>query len=235
MKNLFFTFTLLTSLSLSAQNLVNNGDFSQEVNEIVTNPSEAIPAKWFILNNEEKGISNISYVHDENQSYNGCMQIDNAEGEGNIAWYKVLVGQRLKNAGIEKGIYRLSFEAKAISNEAKVNVYIKKTIEKEGKDPLTNKNFTTFFVRDAYDIYNDAQMNQSGAAYNYKVGPKWKKVYVDFNTAKVINNYNSKKAIKGLAVTDSEESILNDCYIAIQCLNKGESVRIDNVKFEKIK
>jgi len=205
MKNLFFTFTLLTSLSLSAQNLVNNGDFSQEVNEIVTNPSEAIPAKWFILNNEEKGISNISYVHDENQSYNGCMQIDNAEGEGNIAWYKVLVGQRLKNAGIEKGIYRLSFEAKAISNEAKVNVYIKKTIEKEGKDPLT-----------------------------YKVGPKWKKVYVDFNTAKVINNYNSKKAIKGLAVTDSDESILNDCYIAIQCLNKGESVRIDNVKFEKI-
>lgn len=226
---------LLLSLNSQAQNLIKNGDFSQEVTQKVINPSDATPGEWFILNNDEKGISTISYIHDENPKYDGCIQITNIEGKGSIPWYKALLGQRLKNAGIEKGIYRLSFEAKADKNEATVGVFIKQTIEKEGIDPATNKNYTTFFVRDAYDINDDKQIKQSGANYNRKVSDKWTKVYVDFNTGKVINNYYSKNAVKGLTVSESDESILNDCYVAIQCLKEGESVRIDNVKFERIK
>jgi len=236
MKNSIIILTVLFfSLNLHAQNLFKNGDFSQEVTLKVINPSEATPGEWFILNNEEKGISKISYIHDENPKYNGCMQITNIDGKGSIPWYKLLLGQRLQNAGIEKGVYRLSFEAKADKKEATVGVFIKQTIEKQGIDPATNKNYTTFFVRDAYDINDDKQIKQSGANYNRKVSDKWTKVYVDFNTGKVINNYYSKNAVKGLTVSESDESILNDCYVAIQCLKEGESVRIDNVKFERIK
>lgn len=236
MKKIMYLSLLLFSVTiLPAQELIKNGDFTENIIDEVTNPAKAMRGEWFVVNNEAEGVVSINYFEDENNFEHATgMRISNEEGKGKLSWYKVFLGQRISDS-LEEGIYRLSFEAKGERKNTEIGMYIKQTAEEAGKDPATGKNYNTFFVRKAYDIDDEDSKKQSGAAYIRKIGTKWTKVYVDFDMSKVINNYNSKSAVAGLAISDSNEAILNDCYIAIQALRKGDTVSIDNVVLKKIK
>lgn len=231
---MYLSLLLFSVTMLPAQELIKNGDFADNIIDEVTNPTRAMSDEWFIVNNETDEVTSINYFEDENDfEHSTCICISNENGKGKLSWYKVLLGQRITD-GLEKGIYRLSFQAKGERKNTEISTYIKQTVEQTGKDPATGKNYNTFFVRKAYDINDEDSDKQSGAAYIRKIGTKWTKVYVDFDMSKIINNYNSKSAVAGLSISDANEAILNDCYIAIQALRKGDTVYIDNVVLKKI-
>ena len=95
--------------------------------------------------------------------YPNAMKIDNSGAEKNTSWYKAFLGQRITD-GLEKGIYVLTFYAKAKEAGTPVSVYIKQTNEEKNDNGKLN---TTFFMRRDYDA--DAQPNASGAQYNFKI------------------------------------------------------------------
>lgn len=232
-KVLFAGLLAVMCAGASAQNLIKNNDFATEVSTTVPNPSKATAGEWFILNNEKDGATSITWGNETgDKKYPAAMKFDNSDATANLSWYKVLLGQRITD-GLEKGIYNLTFYAKGKEADSQVSVYIKQTVEEKNAD--TGKYNTTFFARKDYDGEN--QPNASAAQYNYKLkdGDKWTKVSVDFDMAKVANAISSKKSNPALEVsaTPSDAAILNDCYVAILGLNKGNIIEISDVTLKK--
>ncbi|GAE16216.1 hypothetical protein JCM6292_2617 [Bacteroides pyogenes JCM 6292] len=141
------------------------------------------------------------------------------------------MGQRVTK-GLERGVYVLTFYAKADKEDTQVGVYIKQTNEEKNEAGKAN---TTFFVRRDYDA--DAQPNASGAQYNFKLksAGKWTKVVVYYDMSQVVNVINSKKANPNLEVTDTDDdaAILKDCYVAILAQGKGAVVEVSDVSLKK--
>ena len=159
------------------------------------------------------------------------MKIDNSGAAKNISWYKAFLGQRVTD-GLQKGIYVLTFYAKAKEAGTPVSVYIKQTNEEKNDNGKLN---TTFFMRRDYDA--DAQPNASGAQYNFKIkdADKWTKVVVYYDMGQVVNAISSKKSNPALEVSDTDDdaAILKDCYVAILGQNKGGVVEISDVTLKK--
>ena len=151
--------------------------------------------------------------------------------EKNTSWYKAFLGQRITD-GLEKGVYVLTFYAKAKEAGTPVSVYIKQTNEEKNDNGKLN---TTFFMRRDYDA--DAQPNASGAQYNFKIkdAGKWTKVVVYYDMGQVVNAISSKKSNPALEVSDTDDdaAILKDCYVAILGQNKGGVVEISDVTLKK--
>ena len=162
-KVLFAGLLVIAGVSVSAQNLIKNEKFATEVKTKVTNANKAAAGEWFILNNEADGVTTIAWEQTGDAKYPNAMKFDNSGAEKNISWYKAFLGQRITD-GLEKGIYVLTFYAKAKEAGTPVGVYIKQTNEEKNDNGKYN---TTFFMRRDYDA--DAQPNASGAQYNFKI------------------------------------------------------------------
>jgi hypothetical protein len=235
MKHLFSLIALLSVCALStAQNLVQNADFSKAISQTVTNPAKATVGEWFIVNNDKPGVTSILWNQDSSDSmYPASVKFDNTNAPANLSWYKAYLGQRINH--LTKGIYLLTFYAKVSEKNTPVSVYIRQT--QEVKDAATGKYSTTFFVRDGYNP--DTQINSSAAQYNCQVknAGQWQKIIVKFNTGLLANNINSKKSDPELSITDTPDAadILNDCYMAIWSSTKGSVVSVSNVSLTKVK
>ena len=232
-KVLFAGLLAVAALSVSAQNVIKNEKFAAEVANKVTNANKAAAGEWFIMNNEAAGTTTIAWEQTGDVQYPNAMKIDNSGAAKNTSWYKAFVGQRLTD-GLEKGVYVLTFYAKAKEAGAQVGAYIKQTNEEKGDN---GKYETTFFMRRDYDA--DAQPNASGAQYNFKIkeAGKWTKVVVYYDMSKVVNAINSKKSNPDLEVddVDADDAILKDCYLAILSQSKGGVVEISDVVLRKVK
>lgn len=221
----------VAGVSVNAQNLIKNEKFATEVTDKVTNPNKATAGEWFVLNNEAAGATTIAWEQTGDAEYPNAIKIDNSGASKNISWYKAFVGQRITD-GLEKGIYVLTFYAKAKEADTPVSVYIKQTNEEKNDNGKYN---TTFFMRRNYDA--DSQPNASGAQYNFKIkdADKWTKVVVYYDLGQVVNAISSKKSNPDLAVseTDDDAAILKDCYVAILAQKAGGVVEISNVTLKK--
>ena len=230
-KVLFAGLLVLAGVSVSAQNLIKNEKFATEVKTKVTNANKATAGEWFIMNNEADGVTTIAWEQTGDAKYPNAMKFDNSGAEKNISWYKAFLGQRITD-GLDKGIYVLTFYAKAKEAGTPVSVYIKQTNEEKNDNSKYN---TTFFMRRDYDA--DAQPNASGAQYNFKIkdAGKWTKVVVYYDMGQVVNAISSKKANANLEVSDTDDdaAILKDCYVAILSQNKGGVVEISDVTLKK--
>lgn len=162
-KVLFAGLLVLAGVSVSAQNLIKNEKFATEVKTKVTNANKATAGEWFIMNNEADGVTTIAWEETGDAKYPNAMKLDNSGAEKNLSWYKAFLGQRITD-GLDKGIYVLTFYAKAKEAGTPVSVYIKQTNEEKNDNGKYN---TTFFMRRDYDA--DAQPNASGAQYNFKL------------------------------------------------------------------
>ena len=127
-KVLFAGLLAIAGVSVSAQNLIKNEKFATEVKTKVTNANKATAGEWFIMNNEADGATTIAWEQTGDAKYPNAMKIDNSGAEKNISWYKAFLGQRVTD-GLEKGIYVLTFYAKAKEAGTPVSVYIKQTNE----------------------------------------------------------------------------------------------------------
>ena len=230
-KVLLVSLLAIAGVSISAQNLIKNEKFATEVTNKVTNPSKATAGEWFIMNNEADGVTTIAWEQTGDAKYPNAIKIDNSGAEKNTSWYKAFLGQRITD-GLEKGIYVLTFYAKAKEAGTPVSVYIKQTNEEKNDNGKLN---TTFFMRRDYDA--DAQPNASGAQYNFKIkdADKWTKVVVYYDMGQVVNAISSKKSNPALEVSDTDDdaAILKDCYVAILGQNKGGVVEISDVTLKK--
>lgn len=233
MKKVLFAGLLaaFAGVSVSAQNLIKNEKFATEVTNKVTNANKATAGEWFIMNNEADGVSTIAWEQTGDAKYPNAMKIDNSAADKNTAWYKAFVGQRVTD-GLQKGIYVLTFYAKAKEAGAQVSAYIKQTNEDKNDNGKYN---TTFFMRRDYDA--DSQPNASAAQYNMKIkdADKWTKVVVYYDLGQVVNSMSSKKSNPDLEVSDTDDdaAILKDCYVAILAQNEGNAVEISDVTFRK--
>lgn len=230
-KVLFASLLAIAGVSVSAQNLIKNEKFATEVNTKVNNPNKATSGEWFILNNEADGATTISWEQTADAQYPNAMKIDNSGADKNTSWYKAYLGQRITD-GLEKGIYTLTFYARAKESGTPVGVYIKQTNEEKND---SGKYGTTFFMRKDYN--QESQPTASAAQYNLtlKGADKWTKVVVNFDMGQVVNSINSKKSNSDLEVSDTDDdaAILKDCFIAILAQNKGGVVEIADVTLQK--
>ena len=129
-KVLFAGLLVLAGVSVSAQNLIKNEKFATEVKTKVTNANKATAGEWFIMNNEADGVTTIAWEETGDAKYPNAMKLDNSGAEKNLSWYKAFLGQRITD-GLDKGIYVLTFYAKAKEAGTPVSVYIKQTNEED--------------------------------------------------------------------------------------------------------
>ena len=148
-KVLFAGLLVLAGVSVSAQNLIKNEKFATEVKTKVTNANKATAGEWFIMNNEADGATTIAWEQTGDAKYPNAMKIDNSGAEKNISWYKAFLGQRVTD-GLEKGIYVLTFYAKAKEAGTPVSVYIKQTNEE--KKPLRKQRGYTILLSSCVEI-----------------------------------------------------------------------------------
>ena len=137
------------------------------------------------------------------------MKIDHSGAEKYTYCYKAFLGQRITD-GLEKGIYVLTFYAKAKEAGTPVSVYIKQTNEEKNDNGKLN---TTFFMRRDYDA--DAQPNASEAQYNFKIkdADKSTKVGVYYDMGPVLYGISSKES--DLASVASFGKVL--CFVTHKC------------------
>lgn len=140
-KVLLVSLLAIAGVSISAQNLIKNEKFATEVTNKVTNPSKATAGEWFIMNNEADGVTTIAWEQTGDAKYPNAMKIDNSGAEKNTSWYKAFLGQRITD-GLEKGIYVLTFYAKAKEAGTPVSVYIKQTNEEKNDNGKLNTTFS---------------------------------------------------------------------------------------------
>lgn len=230
-KVLFAGLLVIAGVSVSAQNLIKNEKFATEVKTKVTNANKAAAGEWFILNNEADGVTTIAWEQTGDAKYPNAMKFDNSGARKKYLLVQGFSGTTYYR-WFEKGIYVLTFYAKAKEAGTPVGVYIKQTNEEKNDNGKYN---TTFFMRRDYDA--DAQPNASGAQYNFKIkdADKWTKVVVYYDMGQVVNAISSKKANADLEVSDTDDdaAILKDCYLAILSQNKGGVVEISDVTLRK--
>ena len=139
-KVLLVSLLAIAGVSVSAQNLIKNEKFATEVTNKVTNPNKATAGEWFIMNNEADGVTTIAWEQTGDAKYPNAMKIDNSGAEKNTSWYKAFLGQRITD-GLEKGVYVLTFYAKAKEAGTPVSVYIKQTNEEKNDNGKLNTTF----------------------------------------------------------------------------------------------
>lgn len=177
---------MLPLSTMQSQDYIFNGDFSKEVTVEVGNPARVKGGEWFFFNVAPDGESKITYTEDKN------VKIDNLPGSGTVGWNKVYVGQRLKNVGLEKGVYRVTFEAKGSQKGTQVGVYMKRTVENAEIDPKTGNKYNNFFIEADYDFNNSKHEGRSGALATKRINSNWVTVSFDFCTEVTISAHNSK-------------------------------------------
>lgn len=206
--------------NVNAQNTVKNADFSTEVNTATVNK---IPEStdWFFFDKTE-GKTIFANIKDDAEHGN-AIKIENTSDN---SWYRAFVGQRIQ--GLEKGIYTLSFEMKALTPDTPVRVYIKGA-----------KNDKAFFMREGFDITDESTKKQSAAAYSRaeKKLNKWVKVSAKFDLSKIVDNISSPISVEAhgskINVSDASEDLIKDLIIVIQLQNKNTQAVIDNVSLVK--
>ena len=207
------------ALGMNAQNLVKNGTFDTPLD---AKTYEAVPSTtdWFVID-KTGGATTITPVKDD-EKHGNAAQIENTTDN---SWYKAYLAQRIE--GAEKGIYTLSFEAKALTEGAQVRFFICDTKTKN------------FVMREGFDLTDETTKNQSAAAFSrvIKKPGKWMKVSAKFDLSKVVDNFSSIKGVeaKGNKVNEAATSdeMLNNLMVVIELQKKNSKMIIDNVTLQK--
>lgn len=207
------------ALGMNAQNLIKNGTFDTPLD---AKTYEYVPATegWFVLD-KTGGATTITPVTDD-EKHGNAVQIENTSDN---SWYKAYLAQRVE--GAEKGVYTLSFEAKALTEGAQVRFF------------LCDSKAKTFIMRDQFDLTDEASKNQSAAAFSRVINKpgKWMKVTAKFDLSKAVDAFASVKGVeaKGNKITESptSDAMLKDLIVVIQLQKKDSKMIIDNVTLQK--
>ncbi len=207
------------AIGMNAQNLIKNGTFDTPLN---AETYESVPASadWFVMD-KTSGATTITPVKDD-EKHGNVVQIENTTDN---SWYKAFLAQRLE--GAEKGVYTLSFEAKALTEGAQVRFFI------------CDSKLKTFIMRDQFDLTDESSKNQSATAFSRVINKpgKWMKVTAKFDLAKTVDNFASVKSVeaKGNKITESaiSDEMLKDLIVVIELQKKDSKMMIDNVTLQK--
>lgn len=226
---------LTFSVAAWSQNILTDSEFNSEPVS-VKSPAEAPYGQWFVMNNTlEDGRAELEYISAPDSEHGRCIRISTThEGKGILGWHRFCVGQRIGESVLSKGKYRVSFDACTESGRGHLYVFIKKAKEVKGQNPDTGMSYATFFKIDKWSMEYDETSTRSASVHKQNVTDKWKRYSVDFDMSKVTNLYNAIGSNGKLKITDSDESVLENCYIAIMDINKRETVYVDNVVLERI-
>lgn len=209
------------TMGVQAQNLVKDGNFDTPLNNEKTYASIPSTEDWFVLD-KTNGATTISPATDD-EKHGNAVQIENTTDN---SWYKAYLGQRIK--GAEKAVYTLSFDMKALTDNAQVRCFI--------RDAKTEN---LFIMREGFNISDESTKNQSAAAFSriIKKAGRWSKVSATFDFSKTVNAFASIKGVeaKGGTVTEApvSDSTLGDFVIVIQLQTKDSKALIDNVSLTK--
>ena len=229
-KVLFAGLLSIVALGMNAQNLLKNGKLENEVTATVSNPNKAIAGDWFILNGEPNNATSLTWEKTSDTEHPNVIKIDNTNAEKNIPWYRAYLGQRMTD-GLEKGIYMLTFYAKAKEADTPVGVYIRQTNDTKNDE---GKACATFLMRKGYNP--DTQETSSGAQHNcvVKKADSWTKFVVYYDANRIVDSVTSIKSYPNLKVADTGDAdILKDCFIAFVSGKKGAIVEISDITLEK--
>lgn len=219
----------LTGIGANAQNILNNSKFENEVTTVAS-ANKATTGEWFIVNGEPGNATNIVWQQTGDTQYPNVIAIDNTNAQKTIPWYRAFLGQRM--AGLEKGIYMLTFYVKVQNANTPLGIYIRQTNNEVSPE---GKSCAAFFTRKGYDPTQ--QQIASGAQHKYIIrkANEWTKVVVYFDTNRVVDSVTSITSYPELKITNADEhpDILNDCYLAIVSPEKGAIVTISNATLER--
>ena len=218
-KTLVLTALAFLAMGMNAQSLIKNGNFDTPVN---SKTYESIPSTtdWFILD-KTGGATTITAVTDD-EKHGNAVQIENTS---NNTWYQAFLAQRVE--GAEKGVYTLSFEAKALTEGAQVRFFL--------RDAKKN----IFIMREGFDITDESTKSQSATAFSRVINKpgKWMKVTAKFDLSKTVDNFSSVKGVESkggtITVADTSDETLNNLIVGIQLQKKNSKMIIDNVTLTK--
>lgn len=218
-KTILFAAFAVISFGADAQNLIVNSGFDEVVDE-QTYSDHPDHDGWFIYD----WTDGVTYVEMAETGDEHGQALKIVGGEDNT-WYRFYLGQRVS---VEKaGTYVLSFDAKAVTDNARIRVFIR-----DGYD----KNW--FVLRKNFNAANPATKNISAVNYTGDCrSNKWRSFKFEFDLKYVVNYFNSIQAAEANNVVieeeETSEKTLENLIVAIQIANKNESVLIDNVSFSK--
>lgn len=218
-KTLVLTALAFLAMGMNAQSLIKNGNFDTPVN---SKTYESIPATtdWFILD-KTGGATTITNVTDD-EKHGNAVQIENTSDN---SWYKAFLAQRVE--GAEKGVYTVSFDAKALTEGAQVRFFLR-----DAKNEL-------FIMREGFDITDESTKNQSATSFSRVINKpgKWMKVTAKFDLSKTVNAFASVKGVESkggtIDVADVSDETLNNLIVVIQLQKKNSKMIIDNVTLTK--
>lgn len=218
-KTLVLTALAFLAMGMNAQSLIKNGNFDTPVN---SKTYEWIPetTDWFILD-KTGGATTITNVTDD-EKHGNAVQIENTSDN---SWYKAFLAQRVE--GAEKGVYTVSFDAKALTEGAQVRFFLR-----DAKNEL-------FIMREGFDITDESTKNQSATSFSRVINKpgKWMKVTAKFDLSKTVNAFASVKGVESkggtIDVADVSDETLNNLIVVIQLQKKNSKMIIDNVTLTK--
>ncbi len=218
-KTVIFAAFACFALGANAQDLIKNGTFDTPLNA-ETYESAPAATDWFVLNRTDGATTIVPVTDDE--KHGNAVQIENTSDN---SWYKAYLGQRIE--GAEKGVYTLSFEAKALTEDAQIRFF------------LCDSKHKIFVMRDQFDVTDESTKTQSAAAFSriIKKPGKWMKVSAKFDLSKTVDAFASVKAVEAngntINVADITDDVLNDLIVVIQLQKKDSQMMIDNVSLQK--
>lgn len=218
-KTLVLTALAFLAMGMNAQSLIKNGNFDTPVD---SKTYESIPATtdWFILD-KTGGATTITNVTDD-EKHGNAVQIENTSDN---SWYKAFLAQRVE--GAEKGVYTVSFDAKALTEGVQVRFFLR-----DAKNEL-------FIMREGFDITDESTKNQSATSFSRVINKpgKWMKVTAKFDLSKTVNAFASVKGVESkggtIDVADVSDETLNNLIVVIQLQKKNSKMIIDNVTLTK--
>lgn len=216
---LFISF--LFSIHAVGQNLLKDSNFddSKLIEQTEISNKNTDSGKWLMFLAKDQSGFEVSILDEGDQGAIALLHTTTP-----LAWYRHYLMQKLDTTP-EKGLYRLSFKAKAGKNNAILSSQI----------ILTDADGSKYYaVRVGFD---ESKSTHSGSTYDVKLSKEWKTYELDFDLSKMCNNVNSPKALGDkFQIVDTSEAALSDSRITLQAFKSAPArVFIDDVKFEKIK
>ncbi len=212
---------LLPASVLADNNVVKNGDFKEPFKESNLNASQMKAGEWYyIVNKPSTGKVKVEAAEDGEKG-----NVVRIENNADNKWYSGYMVQKVK-LDASKGVYVLSFDAKADSEAPTVRSFI----VKEAGNPKT-----IFISRAGFDVEDEANKNQSPASPSRMLkGKKWKNYAFEFDAAQTASTFYSPSATtrSGNPIQMEEIEGQNEFYVGIQLSTPEQAALITNIKLE---
>ena len=212
MKKIFLAVAMLTIVFYAqAQNLVDNGDF-ENLTQFSTSAGD--PKEVGIWHFRSMDLPGSKAVISKDKDRGNVAVIVRVPAEGaKLSWYNPFFAQVIDKE-VDKGIYRLTFMAKANGAEPSLKVYLR-----NAEDEIS------FFM-----LKDREKTGGSSAAQQIALTGKWVKYTVEFDFSKSVNTvWDDKK------ITPTTDKALSRFFLAFNPNTDYTTVFLDDVKLEKVK